>query len=438
MLKKISITILILLALFFLVFLFAKLTKDTNVVSEKIDSVNFIDDIFEFGNSGAGPIENIVDFIEGNDSENQNDVSINNEKVLLKVSSMPISGYGILDKERYISVPDINPEEVITEGENVAPSAPETEIVSVVKYASKENGNIFQTFADLIDERKFSETRIPYIYESFFTKRSVIMRYLDNNNIATFVGELPQEILGKDLANGNEIFGDFLPENIRDISFSKDGNKIFYLTNTNKGVVGTVMDSDGLNKKQIFDSAFSEWTSSWTLNNKIVLTTKPSGLVPGYSYLLDINNGNYIKILGDINGLTTLINDDNSLMLYADQNSSLKIFDLNKGRSKDLRLFGQPEKCVWGADNITLYCAIPKNIPTGLIYPDIWYQGEISFDDEIFKINTETGKRDKILDPSVVEEGGVMDIVNLKLDKQENNLFFVNKNDAYLWRVKIN
>ena len=52
-----------------------------------------------------------------------------------------------------------------------------------------------------------------------------------------------------------------------------------------------------------------------------------------------------------------------------------------------------PEKCVWSkADASIFYCAVPENIPADNIYPDVWYQGLMSFSDAIWKVNIKTGE----------------------------------------------
>src|SRR3989344_7017565 len=123
---------------------------------------------------------------------------------LAKVSSMPIAGLGVFAKERLKDVP-IAP---VTEtpaniSKNPAkPTPPPTEFVSALRYVDRATGNIYQTFADKIEERKFSTTVIPGVYEAYFGNRgeSVVMRYLkkDERTIETFVGKLPKELLGGD------------------------------------------------------------------------------------------------------------------------------------------------------------------------------------------------------------------------------------------------
>lgn len=438
--KKFIILISIIILILILFFGFSYLTKEKNTSNQNIETTNqnFFADIFNFGNITKNETVNeIVDFITGNDKENKEDIE--NKKKLNKVSSMPISGYGVLNKEIYTEIPDLNPDEVdFNEGISNQVEAPKTEFISVLRYADKNNGNIYENQINEFEERKYSSTEIFKVHESFFTEKNILMRYLkDNNIIVSFLGEMPKDILGGDSNGSNEVFGNFLPDNIKDVSVSKDRNKIFYLTNTNNGVIGNLINEKS-EKSQIFTSAFSEWNSHFANNDYVVLNTRPSGLVDGFSYLLNTKTREFNKILGNIKGLTTLLNSDLSILLYGDNNLSLKIFDTNRSETKNLRIATHTEKCIWSQNNSTLYCAIPKNIEPGLIYPDAWYQGEASYNDEIWKIDTYTGAKTKIIDPNILYENETIDAINLSLDKNEKTLFFMNKVDSYLWALDLN
>ncbi|MDO8658963.1 MAG: hypothetical protein Q7K54_00005, partial [Candidatus Parcubacteria bacterium] len=145
---------------------------------------------------------------------------------LTKVSNMPIAGYTVFLKER------------LKEGGS--------EFVPNLRYVAKATGNIYQTFADLIIEKKFSETIIPKVYDAYFGNNgeAVVMRYLkkDNKTIETFAGSLPKELLGADPNMINETKGAFLPDNVTDISISPDGTKIFYLFKSGDGIIGTILN----------------------------------------------------------------------------------------------------------------------------------------------------------------------------------------------------
>lgn len=365
---------------------------------------------------------------------------------LKKVSSMPIAGYTVYQKERFKEVPVVAPGEFIEPATSATPSKPvppPTEFAPALRYVARATGNVYQTFADKIEERKFSSTIVPKVYEAYFGNKgeAVVMRYTktDAGNIETFVGGLPKELLGGDTTSNNEIKGVFLPQNTSDLSVSPDTAKIFYLFPAGDGVAGVIADALGDKKSQVFDSPFTEWLSFWPNEKIITLTTKPSSSVPGYMYAIDPNKkdqGGFSRVLGDINGLTTLGDPGGKLILYGDNGLSLSIYDTTTRTSKLLGVKTLPEKCAWNKTGTTIYCAVPSFIERGL-YPDDWYRGEVSFADKIWKIDIDSGNATFLLDPITIVGGEETDGIKLALDEGENYLFFINKKDSYLWKLDL-
>ena len=339
---------------------------------------------------------------------------------LKKISSMPVAGYGVFMKERY--------------GET------EKELIPYVRYADRIYGNTYQTFADNIDERKFSSTIIPTLHEVFFGNggESLIMRYLkeDGKTIETFAGSLPKEVLGGDTTKENELTGSYLPENISFVSISPNSSKLFYLFPIGEEIIGTTAGMDGENKIQVFDSAFTEWIPDWANDRMISLTTKPSAGVLGYMYAVDPLTKEFTKILGDVNGLTTLTSPSGKLILYSDNNLSLNIFNRTTRETKGMAVRTLPEKCVWSNTADIIYCAVPKFVGSSF-FPDTWYQGETSFSDEIWKIDAVNGNSTQLADPSTIGTMEEIDAVNLQIDDTEKYIFFVNKKDSYLWMLEL-
>ncbi len=355
---------------------------------------------------------------------------------LKKVSSFPVAGFGIYQKEVFGEEQEggITP--------TVKPAPPATEFVATLRYVEKATGNIYQTRADQLDERKLTNTIIPQIHEAFFGSKAtaVAMRYLkgDGKTIETFLGSLPKDILGGDSSQTAQVKGTFLPENITDMSVSPDSSKIFYLVNINNTSVGVTAGALGESKSQVFGSPFTEWLSQWPNFKMITLTTKPAGGVPGYMYAIDPDRKDFNKILGGISGLTTLTSPSGKLVLYSsssDNSLNLSVYDTETGNSSLLGIKTLPEKCVWTKASDSLYCAVPKFLDS-VPYPDAWYQGLISFSDEIWKIDTESGNTQKIADPALISNEEV-DGIKLALDDSENYLFFLNKKDSYLWELQL-
>ena len=423
------------------VFGFLFLRDDTAPRRDPGEGTNFISQFNPFGNSkdvAPGDTTPPVD-VSGYEPSPTGETQTGK---LVKVSSMPVAGFGVFMKERlkYVPVPPVIPAEGEMEGEPVAPTTPPTEFVPAVRYVDRASGNIYQSFADRIEERKFSGTIIPKVYEAYFGNggESVGMRYLkgDERTIETFVGTLPKEHLGADSAGTNEIKGNFLPDNVKDVSIESGGSQLFYLSNSGDGVMGTTLSFLDNKKVQVFDSPFTEWLSQWPNKKMITMTTKPSAGVPGYMYAFDPSRRDWNKILGGINGLTTQTSPDGTLILYSNNTLSLSVYDTSTRNGDVLGVSTLPEKCVWGNQSDAVYCAVPKSIEAGL-YPDSWYQGEVTLYDQIWKIDIENGDASLVLDPLATPGGEDVDGIKLTLDVNEDYLFFVNKKDSFLWKLEL-
>jgi len=445
----IVIVLIIIVAVVFGFFYFYQ-PKSPGVVS---DTVNFLADFMPFGKSKTTTPTDINQPVDVSGFVPTSDETQNIK--LKKISTFPIAGYGVYMKERYKDVTNSNqttetplPNLPLSKGEEkgggliTSPS----EFASALRYVNKATGNIYQTFADRIDERRFSSTVIPKVYEAFFGNEgnSVVMRYLKtdlptgqagNKTIETFVGAVPKESLGVDLIAASEVKGSFLPENVSDISVAPDASKIFYLFNIADSAVGITLTLSTNTKVQVLDSPFTEWLSFWPNSKMITVTTKPSANVPGFMYAINPDKKDFNKILGGINGLTTLTSPDGKMVLYGDNNLSLSIFNIGTGNSISIGVNTLPEKCVWGTVSDIIYCAVPKFIDRAQ-HPDSWYQGEVSFSDEIWKIDAISGNTAMILD-LVSISGEEVDGIKLTLDEGQNYLFFVNKKDSYLWELNL-
>ncbi|MFA5778019.1 MAG: hypothetical protein WC870_00805 [Candidatus Paceibacterota bacterium] len=427
---------------------FLYFTKPSSQTGEDTSGTNFIAQFNPFGTNkpATPPVVTPPADISGYQPEPTSKIIVK----LQKVSSMPIAGFTVFNKERLKEIPVVIPTPTNTDTPPSAssttikkitkPTPPPTEFMPALRYVDRATGNIYQTFADKIAERKFSGTIIPKVYEALFGNKgqSVIMRYLktDGRTIITFVGNLPKELLGGDTTESNEIKGSFLPENIKDMSLSSDTGSVFYLFNTGDSMVGTTLNLTTNKKVQIFDSPFTEWLSSWPNSKIITLTTKPSFSVPGYMYTIDPNTKNLIKTIDEVPGLTTLPSPNGKLVLYSNNTLSLNLFHTD---TKTNDLFGVktlPEKCIWGKANDVVYCSVPKYISGGQ-YPDTWYQGETSFSDQIWKIDIKTRNATIIADLATITGGEEIDGIKLMLDEGENYLFFVNKKDSFLWKLQL-
>ena len=351
---------------------------------------------------------------------------------LRQITTFAIAGGTYFDFQRKIPEPDkevdvLGAANQTTTKADLTKTIPKFETIPAIRYVQRATRHIFQLDLDNDAIGKISNTTIPSIYEVIFNgpATSVIYRYLSGDKTITSY-----------MATLGTAKGEFLPEDIVDISTSRDKAKMFYLVKTKNGVTGYIKTFITGKSTQVFSHAFSEWLSQYITDKKMYLTTKPSSSVPGQLYSLNVATGAISKIFGGVLGLTTLANHDGSTVLFGASEATgprIGIFNPADRSTKLLEIYGLPEKCVWSKDNITVYCGIPKRI-LGTEFPESWYQGIVSFEDYFVKINTKT------LSVITIENGNgapAFDATDLFLDSEEGIIFFTNKKDGTLWSLKM-
>ncbi len=304
-----------------------------------------------------------------------------------------------------------------------------TEEVVSLRYVEKTNGHIHEQFLDGNTSTQISNSTIQGVHEALFSSdgNSIIYRYLDSTTkqIQSFLGTLGAST------------GSYLPEGIEQIVFSPTDKSYFYLTtdsetSTVSGIKGGVTTNK---ETTLFTSAFTEWLVQWPNKNTIFLTTKPSWNTNGSVYQLNTDTKAFRKVFGNIRGLTTLANNQASVILYSGTTTTGYKIGLYDTATKDFTNIPlssiAADKCVWVNDGSAAYCSAPNTI-SGLQYPDNWYQGTVSFDDSVYRIDGVTGSITQIVDTSTV--GGI-DGTHLFLNPSEDVLFLINKKDSSLWKI---
>ena len=328
---------------------------------------------------------------------------------LRKISTRPIAGAVIFEKDKK----------------------------TFTRYVEKQTGHVYEADGGTGGAQRISNTTVPGILHAFWdgSGESVALRYLTDGGVIKTVAA---RISVATTTNTGALTGTPLPDNIREVVVSPSQKKIFYILSLGNAAVGTVAESDGTKKKQVFDSSATEWNAEWINTNTITLLTKPSAFSNGFLYSLHSGTGAFKKIMGGISGLTARASKDVSKVLFsASANNSFEtfVYSVKNNAVTPFPITTLPEKCLWSSDNITLYCGAPESIPAGA-YPDIWYQGRVSFSDTVWKIDTETGALDILAIPAddAREE---IDLINPMLDRNEKILIFTNKKSSSLWSLQL-
>lgn len=319
---------------------------------------------------------------------------------------------------------------------------------TTARYIERGLGYIFEApLSTYVETRIVNETRAR-LGEALWGNngKSVVARFIDDKDggvIRTNIVNIGDSTISFTRNEGSGQTNDFLkneevalPVNIPFASFSEDGaDKIFYL----EGGTGNITTSKNTAPLKIFSSAFTEWLPQFPNQRLITLNTRPSAKVPGHLFFLDPQTKMVTKILGNINGLTSLTSRNGKMVLYAETKgaiSELSLYDVSKKEVLPLYLQSLPEKCVWGVKNPRLiYCAVPQTMPSAS-YPDQWYQGLVSFSDELWEINTDTLVTQKVFSPSTLRAPS-LDMTNLSLSSEDAYLTFMNKITGTPWVYKM-
>jgi len=90
-------------------------------------------------------------------------------------------------------------------------------------------------------------------------------------------------------------------------------------------------------------------------------------------------------------------------------------------------------KTVWSDDGRTVYYALPLSLPKDIALPDDYFSRSLMTSDSFWKLDTETGKSERIV--SLEDSPADIDSIDLFLDEDEDYLFFTNRRDNRLYRI---
>ena len=301
---------------------------------------------------------------------------------------------------------------------------PDTEI----RYAERRSGNLFSyLFHSHVSTRIVNKT-IPGVQEASWLPNGSIayLRYAGGSAASPEIDTygLP--------ADGSAGF--LLPLNLAQ-ALVTGSSSLFTLATGANGSIGSVSKSDGSASHTVFSSPLANITIAAAGKGQFVAYTKPTALAAGYAYLID-SAGGFTRILGPLTGLSVLPSPSGNwaLFSYVDQGAlKTQLYNVKTRVTLPLPIATLSEKCVWAPDESAVYCGVPiaGTVPSGT-YPDDWYQGAVSFTDQIWKIDVGGRFAQLTLDFSSTAKSP-LDATALAIDPKKDVLVFLNKRDGSLW-----
>jgi len=276
--------------------------------------------------------------------------------------------------------------------------------------------------------------------ESFSNLRKVLWNKPENKVIVKTEPELGKtEFFYFDLA-GKKVMP--LKENIDSVAWSSLGDKIiykYYEPKTKKRTV-SVADPDGKNWRNLSEFNYQSVEISPIPNSSLIsFWPSPNAFTAVSLNTIAFSGENRKEILKDRYGADILWSPDgkNAAVSSSDQKGGHKIdlYLMNSlgGQFQFLLFPTFASKCAWSADAKNLFCAMPGNIPESATLPNDWLEGKITTSDTFWKIDIESGKKERLVDPEKIS--GSFDALNLFLSQDEKTLFFISKSDGKLYRL---
>lgn len=320
-------------------------------------------------------------------------------------------------------------------------AAYETASGTVVRYAERSTGNIFEYDVKSGVTQRVTNTTIPKVKETIWAPNGklLVLRSLsdDGTYIRSYFGSV-STTTATGTGDVRSLDGAYLQNGIYDMAVLGSTTRMFTLEHTTNGTVGTVSNFNGSAPVIAYRSPARELAIQWATSDTVGIATKPGSYVNGYLYAVNARTGAVSKLLGPLPALTSLSSPRRDHVLYSYNGKDgldLVLMNTATGARTPLSISTLASKCAWTADSRRAYCAGPSS-RLDRDFADLWHQGVVSSNDDIWEIDTAGGTADLIRYGADLE-GGPADMTQLKAVGKGPTLFYINKKDSILWMIEL-
>lgn len=382
---------------------------------------------------GGEFINNFINGLTGNNNTSTNERIPASERSLIQIWDKSTAGYSFATRE------------IIIEGTSTPQtgtstikklSKPTKKTIEYIMFVDRVTGHIYGYSTDGMAPFQITNTTIPGIYDAYITQNGtkVFMRYFDKdtNIIKTITATIPSFIEGADphpLTNLKS-----LQDNISSFAVSESTNYFSYVVPSYYG--SSVYTVDSKNISTNVSSPLREWSVVYGGETPYI-TNKASAYLEGSTFSLPKN----IYTVGGKTGLVSLPNRTGDLTISSMWSSNGLTTFISSKKTGELNTLGIKtiaSKCSW-MDTTKILCGVPSTLTSGEEgLPDDWYQGSISFSDDLFLIDTNNNNVSSMIFPLTGEAGNPFDIIRPQINKKTSSLLFTNKQNGSMWMFNLN
>ncbi len=390
-----------------------------------------------FGNTESRPGSEFINTSNrgtGNNGDVESERTPASERTLIQIWDKPVAGYAFVTREIIVEATSTA---TTTVGTSTAPKKlpkPIKQTVEYLLFVDRITGHIYGYNKNSTYPFQITNTTVPGIYDAYITQNGtkVFMRYLDKADgiIKTVAATVPSFIEGADPHQLSDIRS--LQDNVSAFSVSKSSKAYSYMVPSFYGSSVYTINEKGA--ASVVTSPLKEWSLTYGGETPYI-TNKPSAYLEGSTYSLP----NKTYVVGGKTGLMSQPNETGGLILssmWSTSGLATFIFDKKTNSTRVLELATLASKCTW-ADASNLICGVPSSLPEsseGL--PDDWFQGTVSFSDDIFLVDGNSGASSGLYNLSA-ESGSPFDVIRPLMNGEKSLFVFTNKQGGALWMINV-
>lgn len=222
------------------------------------------------------------------------------------------------------------------------------------------------------------------------------------------------------------------------------GEEITYVFDDQKNKKKTinVSNQDGSNWKEVAEVKGNSFImQSIPRSSKTAFWVKPDSFFESELGIVSAG-GMGIEKIGDLKfGADYLWSPEGNRFLRSyvsekgGKNLNLEYCDAREGKCSNLNFETLASKCVWMKNNKSIICAEVANLDDVGVMPNDYSEGKFIAKGLFWQIDIEDGKKQKIIEDKDIKYD--VDATSLILSPKEDFLFFINKTDKSLFRLKL-
>lgn len=233
-----------------------------------------------------------------------------------------------------------------------------------------------------------------------------------------------------------------LGNNVVEAALSPDGSEIVYLFQDEETGVSNISSAqaDGSKWKILQQLSKDDVVLEWPNPFRFLVGEVPTSYKQTDLKSFGITGTDIRTIAANGFGISHKVSPDGNKVIYtvgSSRSDELFLFvsDISGSFHKDLEVSTMAEKCAFAEDNVTIFCGVPQKGNVDYVLPDDYLEGNMVTNDSFFRINTETGDKERLAGAS--EFGATYDVFEPFVSPSGRTMYFQRKQDGNLYALLI-